>query len=427
MMPRSQSKTAACRRDPASRLRAVFESQNSLRLIARAKETPRPPTQRHDSPNHCRGRGASVSPASSTAAGGVRTPRNRAFETRCRRSKNVNNRRRTWWLFCLMAVVTVCFAPSNAKADEPNSAELIVVVGAAGTPEYAKLFSEWAGKWRTAAEAARATLTVIGLDDAKISDRDRVQATLKSTSQESLRELWIVLIGHGTFDRRTAKFNLRGPDFSAGDLKDWLSPIRRPLVLIDTSAASAPFLTTLAGPNRVIISATKSGGEQNFARFGGFLADALTDAAADLDKDEQTSLWEAYLAASRKTVAWYKDEGLLLTEHALLDDNGDGQGTRSDSFDGLEPVEAPTGKETFDGSRAHQRHLVPSRQDAQLPLAIRQQRDALELQILDLRTKHATLSEDEYYERLEALLIDLTRLSRESAPEAAPPRPAAAR
>ena len=44
---------------------------------------------------------------------------------------------------------------------------------------------------------------------------------------KSSEPLWLVLIGHGTFDGRLAKFNLRGPDVTAGELNQWLGPIRR--------------------------------------------------------------------------------------------------------------------------------------------------------------------------------------------------------
>lgn len=320
-----------------------------------------------------------------------------------------------WWTVQRwLALFLMLNGPISSLADEaPRAAEIVVLVGAPGTPDYEGLFRRWAGQWETAAKSANAAYTMIGLDPSTaMSDRARLEQWLKDADKTGPRELWLVLIGHGTFDRRVAKFNLRGPDVSTDDLKEWIKPIERPVVVIDTSAASAPFLTQLAGPNRVIVSATKSGSEQNFARFGGFLAEALVDPSSDLDKDDQVSLWEAFLAGSRLTSAWYKDEGRLQTEHALLDDNGDGQGTRADAFDGLDPVKAAAAKVALDGSRAHQRHLVPSAAEAQLPPEIRQRRDRLELQILDLRAKKSLLKEDEYYLQLEALLIELTRLSR---------------
>lgn len=316
-------------------------------------------------------------------------------------------------LLVVMVVVSATVVHAN---ENHNAAEVVVLVGAPGTPDYEGLFRRWAGQWEAASQKSGAACTIIGLETSESTDRLRLEELLKKTEQAGPRELWLVLIGHGTFDRRVAKFNLRGPDISTDDLKEWLQPIERPVVVIDTSAASAPFLTKLAGTNRVIISATKSGSEQNFARFGGFLAEALMDRSSDLDKDNQVSLWEAFLAGSRLTAAWYKDEGRLQTEHALLDDNGDGQGTRADAFEGLDPIKSAADNAVLDGIRAHQRHLVPSATEAELPLEIRRRRDRLELQILDLRAKKASLPEDEYFDRLEALLLDLTRLSRRSMP-----------
>ena len=93
---------------------------------------------------------------------------------------------------------------------------------------------------------------------------------------EGIREeLWLVLLGHGTFDGKVAKFNLRGPDFSADELASWLQPFKRPLAVIDCSSCSAPFLPKLSAPGRVIITATRSGNEENYARFGQYISEAI--------------------------------------------------------------------------------------------------------------------------------------------------------
>jgi len=57
-------------------------------------------------------------------------------------------------------------------------------------------------------------------------------------------------------------------------------------------------------------------------------ADAINNPEADLDKDGQVSLLEAFLTASRQASEFYKINGRLVTEHALLDDNGDSFGTQ---------------------------------------------------------------------------------------------------
>src|ERR1019366_3632334 len=130
------------------------------------------------------------------------------------------------------------------------------------------------------------------------------------------------------------------------------------LVVIQCASASGPFLNALSATNRVIITATRSGSEVNATRFGGYLARAIADPAADLDKDGQTSLLEAYLDASRRVALFYKEQGRLMSEHALLDDNGDGLGTPPEWFRGVRAVKSAAGGKSVDGVRAHQVFLV---------------------------------------------------------------------
>jgi hypothetical protein len=305
-----------------------------------------------------------------------------------------------------IALASLLFA-----ADAPR-ADVLVVIGAEGAPEYAPLFAEWSQRWERAAQTGHAVAKVIGREEAATDDRDLLQQALADAAKETERPLWLVLIGHGTFDRKLAKFNLRGPDVSAAEMNDWLKPLTRPVALIDNTASSAPFLNAVAGPKRIVITATKSGSEHNFARFGDFLSQTIADPAADLDKDDQVSLWEAFLAASRRTAEFYQTDGRLLTEHAMLDDTGEGQGSRADEFVGLQPTEAALGRgAALDGAVAHQWHLIPSPAEAALPPEIRTQRDALELEILALRGRKKEMGADEYYAQLEPLLIQLARLT----------------
>src|SRR5262249_17305790 len=191
----------------------------------------------------------------------------------------------------------------------------------------------------------------------------------------------------------------------------------RPLAVVNTASASAPFLNKLCGTNRIIITATRSGYEQNFARFGQYFAEAITNAAADLDKDGQISLLEAFLMASRQVVEFYKMEGRLATEHALLDDNGDGLGTPADWFRGLRAVKKPKDSAAVDGLLAQQFHLIRSDTEANLTAEQRSRRGALERAVLLYREKKGQLPEEQYYRELEKLLLDLARFyQRDQAP-----------
>jgi hypothetical protein len=234
-----------------------------------------------------------------------------------------------------------------------------------------------------------------------------------------LTELWIVLLGHGTFDGREAKFNLHGPDLSASTLSNLLSGFRRPVAIINAASCSAPFIKALARKDRVIVTATRSGSEENYTRFNRYISQAIADPEADLDKDGQTSLLEAFLMASRRVTEFYKSEGRLATEHALLDDNGDGFGVQADWFRGIHAVKKAANNAPLDGTRAHQWHLVRSQEDQKLSPEQRHKRDALELEIGKLREKKASINEDEYYKQLEALLTKLSEIELTNNPAAA--------
>jgi hypothetical protein len=289
--------------------------------------------------------------------------------------------------------------------------DVVVVVGAAGAPEFASQFQEWSERWRAAAELAGAEFHVVGqAESSDATDRERLQKLLDESTGNLNAPMWLVLIGHGTFDGRVAKFNLRGPDVSAEELAGWLAPVKRPVVVIQCASASAPFINRLAGDNRVVITSTRSGDEQNFARFGQYISAAVTDLSADLDKDGQVSLLEAYLTACRQVEEFYDQEARLATEHALLDDNGDGLGTPAAWFKGLRATQRAKDGATFDGTRAHQLHLVASDRERELPTEVRQRRDELELKIASLREEKPRLSEEEYFSQLETLMVELARL-----------------
>src|SRR5690606_20384527 len=106
---------------------------------------------------------------------------------------------------------------------------------------------------------------------------------------------------------------------------------------------------------------------------------------------------EAFLSASHRTAEFYKTEGRLATEHALIDDNGDGLGTPADWFRGVRAVKKSENDAPVDGQRAHQFHLVRSLAEQQLSADVRARRDALELEVAQLRDKKQDMPEDAYY------------------------------
>lgn len=302
---------------------------------------------------------------------------------------------------------------------------LLLVLGAPGSPEYATQFAAWAERWESA--AVQGNVRVRRINTTSASPRQQLESFLADETKNSPHELWIVLIGHGTFDGRVARFNLPGPDVSADDLAGWLEDFDRPVAVINCASASGPFLTTLSRPGRVVITATKSGQEQNFARFGDLLSQHIANSEADLDHDGQTSLLEAWLMAARRTDEFYFSEGRLPTEHAILDDTGDSEGVRPDAFQGVRPAGGFRGKVPSDGVRASQFCLVRSAEEQRIPAALRQQRDAIEREIHALHDRKSEFVPDEYFAQLETLLVRLAEISIEGPVQSAgqgkaPPR-----
>lgn len=302
---------------------------------------------------------------------------------------------------------------ASQETEQKDSPLVLLIVGAPGEDTFKPVFDKEESLWRAAATRGGAEVITVGLEaipDAKSdADRKKVQEVLGRFKETNAAPAWIVMIGHGTDNGKEAKFNLRGPDFSAAELAEWLKPANRPLVIVNTASASGAFIKPLSGPNRVIVTATRSGGEQNLTYFGTYLAEAIGSTEADLDKDRQTSLLEAFLMAARKTAEFYKDEGRLATEHPLVDDNGDGLGTPADWFEGVRAVKkAKSG--AVDGRRAQQIHLISNAQDQKLSAEARARRDELELELASLRDRKSSTPKDEYYREIEGLLLEIARI-----------------
>lgn len=325
----------------------------------------------------------------------------------------------------LLATLLLAGWPQRHGAAQPatnTTATILLVRGADGEAEYAPRFTRQVEQWEAVADRAGAHCLVIGGGETDatapqpseapdaLSDRNRLETVIGNEAGATTRPLWLVLIGHGTFDGKQARFNLRGPDVSAEQLAAWLEPVKRPLVIINTSAASAPFLAALTGAGRVVITATRSGNEQSYARFGEFLAETMAAPAADLDQDGQTSLLEAFLSAASKVAEFYQTEGRLPTEHALIEDNGDSLATPADWFRGIRAVRKAEDDRALDGAYAHQLHLVLSAEELALSPEVRAQRDDLERQLFALREEKPKLSETDYYARLEQLLLEIARV-----------------
>ena len=144
--------------------------------------------------------------------------------------------------------------------------------------------------------------------------------------------LWVFVLGHAHYDGKNSWLNLPGPDLNQTEFANLFAPVQcAEQVFFMTTAASGFFVKPLSRPGRIVIAATEADREVNETIFPHKLAAALTEPPPylefDIDGDGRLSLLDAYLWAARETAQAYATDMLLTTEHAQLDDNGDGRGT----------------------------------------------------------------------------------------------------
>lgn len=307
----------------------------------------------------------------------------------------------------VLILLLACAAP--ARAQERFA---LIVEGAPGEAKFAEQHAAWRQKLATVLRETYkvpgqylVVLSGSGGDAGTAATADAVRAALTKfkTSMRAADLALIVLIGHGTFDGSDAKFNLVGPDLSADEWKTLVQALPGEVVFVNTASASSPFLAALAGPRRVVITATAMPAQRFHTVFAEYFIDGLALDEADIDRNGRRSVYEAFAFASRRVRQHYEQRGQLATERALLDDDGDGQG-RESGADGKDGERASLAY--FDADRA----AIVTDPDL---LRLMQRRDALLVEIEELKKRRLMMPELEYDGLLEQLLIDLSLVSRD--------------
>jgi hypothetical protein len=310
----------------------------------------------------------------------------------------------------LMLMLASGAMAAENKAEPARDAVVVMIRGADGEEIYGKDFDRQSELWRAAAESAGVPFHEISPADGDEA-RARALTLLRSEAVTGASTLWLVLAGHGTFDGRETRLSLIGDDLSPEDVREALSDFKGRLVFAHTGSAALPFCLALKGPDRVLVSATKSGDEVFYTRFGIPFAEAIGGLpAADLDQDGQVSVLEAFLHAAAEVRRFYQEEERIATEHAVLDDNGDGAMTRSEAFDGVRLRQPAADPAANDGALARRTALVLSESEGAMSEAERRERDHLEDELEALKARRGELGEEAYYSALEELLKKLNRL-----------------
>ena len=327
------------------------------------------------------------------------------------------------WRSCpglaLAALVWLAAAPAAAQ-----QTHLLVVTGLGGEADYTEQFHEWATTLLDAAatryDVPAANITYLGekpdLDPARIADRSSRENVAAAVDAIAARadpgdHVVIVLFGHGSF-ADTARINLPGRDLSADDFAGLLDRLDvGHVTFVNTASASGPFVEKLSGANRVVMTATRTGGERNASVFGGFFVEAFAaeETAADQNRDERVSMLEAFEYARLKVEQSFEADGRIATEHALLDDNGDGAGSGEPDPLGGDGTVART---LFFTSGAALQDGMAFPGDPEL-VALYEERRALEERVDELRRIRGAEPSEQYAQELERLLVDLALKSRE--------------
>jgi len=305
-------------------------------------------------------------------------------------------------LFVCFALAPGVCAQNNTRVDQNKYA--LIVNGAGGEPAYAKQFEEWTTQLKSALSDhyGFGTQQTTVLPHATAEDVKRTFNQLKSQLEPN-NILFVFLIGHGSFDGKEAKFNLVGPDLSASEYNTLLSalPTHR-IVVFNMASASGEFVKSLSAKGRIVITATRNGQESNATRFTGFFIAALKARDADTDQDGHISVLEAFVYANRLTADFYTRAGRLATEHALLEDNGDGVGhEKAEAGEGLLARATYLDSLSIDEAAAS---AATGR--------LMKERTRLEGEIEQLIARKQNMPEAEYDAALEKLFIELAKVNR---------------
>lgn len=338
---------------------------------------------------------------------------------------------RTASLFVALAltVSSAASGPSGPSGPSGKETYLVIIAGLGGEDSYREKFHRWSTDMRDAA------VNRYGISEDKVyylaekpelypdhvhakSTKDNVIALFREleTTVSPGDQLFVLLIGHGSFRSEQSRFNLPGPDLTAEDFDSMLRPFsEQQIVFVNASSASGNFVPVLAAGNRIVVTATKSGYERNESQFGKYFVEAYAGVdgrdVADTDKNGRISVLEAFTHARVRVDGYYNEENILKTEHAVLDDNGDGEGNHEPGGPGENEGDvASTVYLLGDAALAEGFSEEDVTGDPELARLVDKKLE-LEGRVEALRLQKDSMPEELYLAELESLLIDLAKVT----------------
>jgi len=266
-----------------------------------------------------------------------------------------------------------------------------IVQGLGGEPAFEENFHEQS---QTIAEASASltdseNITLFSGTDATRENLLAHFSELSAGMNEDDRAA-IYLIGHGSFDGEEYKFNIPGLDITTDDILGIMNAFPgQNHFLLNTSSTSGALLEPLQDENRILVTATRNGNEKNATFFGKYFVEALSSEDADLNKNNSISIEEAFSYAQRQVEEYFESQGQLATEHAEISGDGAAQFTLAR----INPVVIST----------------------ENPRIAELQEQSLEIdrQIESLQLRRGEMSNAEYIEQLQALILQSARINEE--------------
>jgi hypothetical protein len=302
---------------------------------------------------------------------------------------------RAYALILLLMLAALTASPDRAEAEERYA---LIVSGVSGTDKFAESQKAWASTLQSTLQkrfglgADRITVLSESGTGAAAANRENVMRTLATLKGALTAEdtVIVVLLGHGTFDGAVAKFNLVGPDMDSKEWKTALDGNPARLVFVNTTSSSFPFVSALAGKNRIIIAATDSAAQKYATVFPQYFIEALEQVAnADIDKNGRLSVWEAFTYAGQAVKQAFDQKGTMVTERPVIEDGTNGVLAKTTYLD--PPVEATSANAAIAG--------------------LEKRRIAIETEIELLKGRKGQMPAGQYEEDFERLAIELAKIS----------------
>lgn len=311
--------------------------------------------------------------------------------------------------FLFISFYLLSIGSSGLKAESYH----VIVCGSGGEAPYVERFDDWGKRLHAVlveqmghADSRVYLMTELGNEADAKSELGEIKKIFRKIGQDvSVQDdVFVYLVGHGSYRRNIAKLNILGTDLSADHIQEWMrSWSARRVVIVNAASSSAAFVNALSGKGRIVCTSTRSAEERNATRFMEFFIQALEEGSADQNRDERISVLEICRQAASLTDTWYAGEGYLATEHAILDDNGDGKGTRLSEMD--LPLE--------DGKVADEVFILDILVPEGTPTDLVDAYQAAIASVQDLVKRKKDLDVAAYYEDLEQLLLKAAQLNRQ--------------